>query len=152
MQRGLWAHDEWKHTQRQKHALSRGAGRTRQRSFDIIEGGSALGGGARSRRRPLVQKAVEAPYDSEQKRVALHRRMQDLAATGISIPKLSGGLGVVTDSCGLAGGTAFGSAKRGKCKGATPSAAAGTPSPFSSHAESLLPATPVRSQCAAPAR
>ena len=147
IERRLWAHEEVRHSMRLKQAQSRSAGRSRQRSHDAARGDGggaehgANGASGRQRRR-LVQKVMDQSDDAEQRLSALHRRMQDIAT------------GSVAASTSKLGGLSIGSGsvptrqRATKCKGATPSASGHTPSPFASHAESLLPAAPARSQCA----
>ena len=152
LQRRTWAHDEWKHSQQQKKALSGG-----RHAAALQQAGS---GNAKSQPRKGTQKD-SAPHRSGKEgtqkdreaalakegycaaEAALYARGSKAAAAGGSS---AGG----ASSSSASGSMLDGAARRSKCKGATPATVKGVavaPSPFGSYAESLLPAAPaVRSQ------
>lgn len=147
-QRRAWAHDEWRHQQRNKNpaqvSVAGRAGRSRLvgRDANTTENsqGSASGSnGGRTRRGG--RKWGETPDEAV---AALRRRMQDL---NMGLSGNSGSKGLASGCGGGAGGGSGtgGSTRRNKCKSATPIQGA-MPSSFASHAESLLPQTPPRSQ------
>ena len=133
----LFSHDEWKHGQVQKKALARGRSEAAAPATLKQAGNHTKG---------QLRRSAEKSSADQSRGTALNKRMQDLAVSccGSSSSSNSGGGGGGSSGSSSAPGVA---ARRGKCKGATPSATGVTPSPFGSYAESLLPASPpVRSQ------
>ena len=136
MQNHLWAQDEWKHSQRHKHAIVMAARQSKQAAattHGTSAGGSGGGGSvsnARSRK-SRGGKADGATDDSDTKLAALHRRMHDLnlgslSSTGGGKGSSSGGGGSGGGGCngggsgsGGGGGGSAPPSRRGKCKGAT---------------------------------
>ena len=124
MQNHLWAQDEWKHSQRHKHAIVMAARQSKQAAattHGTSAGGSGGGGSGSNARSRKSRGGNGATDDSDTKLAALHRRMHDLNLGSLSSAgggKGSSGGGGGSGSGGGGGGSAPPS-RRGKCKGAT---------------------------------